>query len=44
MRENLQNYKITLCVTPRLLLPNLKGHYRHDQSRLSTGHGIGVPV
>ena len=22
----------------------LKGQYRHDQSRLSTGHGIGVPT
>ena len=22
----------------------LKGQYRHDQSRLSTGHGIGVLV
>ena len=22
----------------------LKGHYCHDQSRLSTGHGIGVLV
>ena len=23
---------------------SLKGQYRHDQSRLSTGHGIGVLV
>ena len=23
---------------------NLKGHYRHDQSSLLTGHGIGVLV
>ena len=22
----------------------LKGHYCHDQNRLSTGHGIGVTV
>ena len=26
------------------LLFYLKGHYRHDQSRLTTGHGIGVLV
>ena len=26
------------------LAMNLKGQYHHDQSRLSTGHGIGVLV
>ena len=29
----------TMCIHS-----NLKGQYRHDQSRLSTGHGIGVLV
>ena len=31
-------------VASQQVYENLKGQYRHDQSRLSTGHGIGVLV
>ena len=38
----LQNYVVTLPVWGTCM--SLKGQYRHDQSRLSTGHGHGMGV
>ena len=38
------NTASTSCLEPRYISKEtyLKEHHRHDQSRLSTGHGIGV--
>ena len=33
-----------VCITCVAGILELKGQYHHDQSRLSTGHGIGVLV
>ena len=33
-----------MAINMQFIFLGIKGHYRHDLSRLSTGHGIGVLV